>query len=80
MYEKSNNTLSALISPSLYEGGVGIHTFELKFKLGSQLYISGRMTKLSTGKNIALHLEMPFEDIFAVNHINGSRLLSIHVR
>ena len=36
MYDKSNNTLSALISPSLYEGGVGIHTFELKFKLGSQ--------------------------------------------
>lgn len=36
MYDKRNNTLSALISPHLYEGDVGIHTFELKFKLGNQ--------------------------------------------
>ena len=32
MYDKRNNTLSALISPHLYEGDVGIHTFELAAK------------------------------------------------
>lgn len=101
MYDKRNNTLSALISPHLYEGDVGIHTFELKFKLGSQenfkqlrdqfFKMSGTDTecgivhiwsddKIVNGEKYRFTFGNAFRGYFAVNHINGSRLLSIHVR